>query len=128
MPTVTSTTLAEFGPLFAALAAVIAAVLAYMSSRRPKVDAATAAKIKAEIEAGQLKTQQEKALADARRDRYIVRFEKWAFEKVRPAWHKAVVQNDEQNAVLCELAARAGIPYEPKTLPELPDPPMIDDD
>lgn len=120
--------LAEYGPLFAALAAVIAAVLAYLSSRKPKIDQATADKIKTEIEAGQLKTQQEKALADAKRDRYIVRFEKWAFEKVRPAWHKAVVQNDEQNIVLAELCGRAGIQYEPKTLPELPDPPMIDDE
>lgn len=119
--------LAEYGPLFAAIGAVIAAALAYRASRHPTLPPEEREKIKAEIEAGQLKTQQEKALAEALRNRYLVRFENWAYQEVRPAWHTAAVIVDEQGIMLAELCAKEGIPYTPKRMPELPDPPRIDD-
>lgn len=119
--------LAEYGPLAAAFAAVLAAVLAYRSSRHPTLPPEEREKIKSEIEAGQLKTQQEKALAEAVRNRYLVRLENWAYQDVRPWSHKAVGIIDSQNIVLAELCSKEGIPFEPKHLPELPDPPRIDD-
>lgn len=118
----------EYAPVLAALAAVIAALQAWRVSRnKPQVDAVTAEKIKTEILKEQETAQQERALGNAKRDRYLVRLENWAYTKVRPAWHKAVEQNDEQNRLLVQLASRAGLPFTPKVMPELPDPPRFDD-
>lgn len=119
----------EYAPVLAALAAVIAALQAWRISRnKPKVDEATAEQIKTEILKEQEAAQQERALGNARRDRYLVRLENWAYARVRPAWHKAVEQNDEQNRLLVQLASRAGLPFTPKPMPELPDPPRFDDE
>lgn len=122
--------LADYGPLFAAGAAVIAAILAWMSSRKPKLDAAQVDKLKSEIEKDQETNRQEKARADIRRDRHIVRLEKWGFEKVMPYARRAATIVDEQNVLLVELAARADPPiqYAPKQLAPLPDMPQIDDE
>jgi N-methylhydantoinase A/oxoprolinase/acetone carboxylase beta subunit len=118
----------EYAPVLAAFGALLAAVQAWRVSRnKPQVDEATAEKIKSEISKEQESAQQERALGNAKRDRYLVRLENWAYTKVRPAWHKAVVQNDEQNRLLVELAARAELEFTPKQLPELPDPPRFDD-
>jgi hypothetical protein len=120
---------AEYGPLAAALAAALAAVLAYLTSRsKQPVDEATARKIKTEIEKGQRDNELAKARGDARRDRHIIRLDKWGFEKVMPWSRRATTIVTEQNELLVELAARANIPYEPKSLEPLPAMPQIDDD
>lgn len=122
--------LTEYGPLFAALGAVIVAILAWLSSRKkPQVDVATAEKIKTEIEQGQEANRQAKARADVRRDRHIVRLEKWGFEKVMPWGRRAATIVDEQNELLVELAARSDPPIEftPKQLAPFPEMPQIDD-
>jgi hypothetical protein len=120
--------LTEYGPLIAAIGAIIASVLAYLSSRKPKIDQAQVEKIKTEIEQAQEKTRQEKAKADVRRDRHIVRLETWGFEKVMPWGRRAAVVVDEQNALLVELADRANIEYSPKHLAPFPEMPQIDDE
>lgn len=122
--------LTEYAPLIAAAAALGVAALAWLSSRKkPQVDEATAAKIKTEIEKDQEATKQEKARADVRRDRHIVRLEKWGFEKVMPWGRRAATVVDEQNELLVELAARANPPidYVPKQLAPFPEMPQIDD-
>lgn len=121
--------LAEYGPLFGSCAAVVAAVLAWLSSRKPKLDAKQVEKLTTEIEKGQEANRQEKARADVRRDRHIVRLEKWGFERVMPWGRRAATIVDEQNELLVELAARAEPPieYTPKTLAPFPEMPQIDD-
>lgn len=119
----------EYGPVLAALAAVIAALQAWRVSRnKPKVDDATAEKIKTEILKEQETAQHERALGNAKRDRYLVRLENWAYRSVRPWSHQAVGIIDGQNIALAELCSKEGIPFEQKHLPELPDPPRFDDE
>lgn len=118
----------EYAPALASLAAITAAVLAYLSSRKPKLDDAQVAKIKTEIEKDQEANRQEKARADVKRDRHIVRLEEWGFALVRPWGRRAAVVVDEQNDLLVQLAERAGIPYEPKTLAPFPEMPQIEDE
>jgi hypothetical protein len=122
--------LTDYAPLIAALGAIVVAVLAWLSSRKPKLDAAQVDKIKTEVEQGQEANRQEKARADVKRDRHIVRLEKWGFEKVMPWARRASTIVDQQNELLVELAARAVPPIEftPKTLAPLPDMPQIDDE
>lgn len=121
--------LTEYGPLFAAIGAVIAAFLAYLASRKPKTLTDTEVdKLKTEIKKGQLDNEAAKALADVRRDRHILRLEKWGVEKVMPWGRRAASVVDEQNALLVELAVRADIPYTPHKLAPFPDMPQIDDE
>ena len=118
----------EYAPILASLGAVAMAVQSWRVSRnKPKVDEVTAEKIKTEIARDQETARLESSKANARRDRHLVRLENWAYTKVRPAWRIAVQVNERQNALLVELAARAEMSFVPQELPELPDPPLIED-
>jgi hypothetical protein len=120
--------LTEYGPLFAACGAVIAAFLAYLASRKPKTLTDTEVdKLKTEIKKGQLDNEAAKALADIKRDRHITRLEKWGFEKVMPWSRRASAVIEEQNRALVELTARENIPYTPHVLEPLAAMPQIDD-
>jgi hypothetical protein len=120
--------LADYGPIAASLAAIIVALLAWLSSRKPKLDDAQVDKIKTEIEQGQEANRQDKARSDIKRDRHIVRLEQWGFERVMPWGRRAATVVDTQNALLAELASRAGIEYHPQTLAPFPEMPQIDDE
>ena len=120
--------LTEYGPIFAAVAAVIAALLAWHSSRKPKVDAAQVEQIESEIEKDQESVNLERAKANAKRDRHIVRLENYLFAEVRPWGRQAVVLNGEQNDIIVAMAARMDIEYSPKRLPPFPEMPTIDDE
>ena len=124
----TEVQLTEYAPIIAAGGAIIVALLAWHSSRKPKLDAAQVDKIKAEIAKDENAAKQESARANAKRDRHIVRLEQWGFEMVRPWGRRAAIVVDEQNDLLVELAARANIPFEPKHLAPFPEMPQIDDD
>ena len=125
--------LTEWGPLAAALAAVIAAGFAYRSSvkatkSKQPVDEATANKIREELRTDQLTNDEKKAVADRKRDRHIIALEEWAFREVRPKWRVASGIVDELNVLLVQLAQRANLPFEPKHMPELAPMPEINDD
>lgn len=120
--------LTELAPLVGSFVALVGACLAYRASRKPKLDEAQVNKLKTEIDAAQETTRQEKARADVRRDRHIVRLEQWGFEKVMPWGRRAATVVDEQNVLLVELASRANIEYTPHKLAPFPEMPQIDDD
>lgn len=121
--------LADWAPVLATLGALVAAFLAYLSSRRkPAVDEQTANKIKTEIQREQQTAASEKALADAKRDRHITRLENWGFQLVRPWGRLATSIIEEQNDVLVKLCGQSSIPFTPRHLDPMPEMPQFTDE